>query len=310
MKDKKRGRVKRNKRNSQSGMALLMTVLVTAILTTVVVEYNYEANLNVDIAENYVNKLKAGYLAESGVQLTRAYLDSDAEEFLSGEALNIDKIFSGLPIPLGEGVLSVNLESEEGKINVNKLLASAKVQKNFLNLLENLDIDYEVYYTILDWLDEDDDEREDGGAESYYYESLASPYACKNGELESLEELRLIKGVTYEVYNELKDNITIYSNGLININKASRMVLLSLSEDMTEYDVNRIISEREEEEYSDINELSYLGDIFKEIKGDITVEKGNYKITSLGEVHGISYKVTSYVASEKSGTRLLYSKEE
>lgn len=48
---------------------------------------------------------------------------------------------------------------------------------------------------ILDFIDEDDEPR-DFGVESEYYESLASPYSAKNGPLDSVEELLLVKGVT------------------------------------------------------------------------------------------------------------------
>ena len=48
---------------------------------------------------------------------------------------------------------------------------------------------------ILDWLDEDEEPRE-YGAESDYYSSLSPPYAAKNGQLETVEELLLVRGVT------------------------------------------------------------------------------------------------------------------
>lgn len=48
---------------------------------------------------------------------------------------------------------------------------------------------------ILDFLDEDDEPRE-FGAESEYYLTLPSPYDAKNGPLDSVEELLLVKGVT------------------------------------------------------------------------------------------------------------------
>jgi len=48
---------------------------------------------------------------------------------------------------------------------------------------------------ILDWIDEDDDPRE-YGAEIEYYSGLVPAYAPKNGPLETVEELLLIRGVT------------------------------------------------------------------------------------------------------------------
>lgn len=48
---------------------------------------------------------------------------------------------------------------------------------------------------ILDFIDEDDEPRE-FGAESEHYLSLSSPYNAKNGPLDSVEELLLVRGVT------------------------------------------------------------------------------------------------------------------
>ncbi len=52
----------------------------------------------------------------------------------------------------------------------------------------------EVADCILDFLDEDDEPRE-FGAESEFYLSLPDPYNAKNGPLDSVEELLLVKGV-------------------------------------------------------------------------------------------------------------------
>ncbi len=86
---------------------------------------------------------------------------------------------------------------EAGKINVNALLAldggKGDVAHTILMALPNMTDD--VANSILDWLDPDDTPRTDG-AEDDYYSSLPTPYHCKNGPLDSLEELLLVKGVT------------------------------------------------------------------------------------------------------------------
>ncbi|MFI4875489.1 MAG: general secretion pathway protein GspK, partial [Blastopirellula sp. JB062] len=53
----------------------------------------------------------------------------------------------------------------------------------------------EIADAILDYLDEDDEPRE-YGAEVDYYSGLDPPYAPKNGPLETVEELLLVRGVT------------------------------------------------------------------------------------------------------------------
>jgi type II secretory pathway component PulK len=53
----------------------------------------------------------------------------------------------------------------------------------------------EIAAAMLDWLDSDDSPRTDG-AESEYYLALTPPYSPKNGPLDTLDELLLVRGVT------------------------------------------------------------------------------------------------------------------
>jgi type II secretory pathway component PulK len=70
--------------------------------------------------------------------------------------------------------------------------------------------------SILDWLDADDEPRE-YGAESDYYASLDPPYACKNGPLDTVEELLRVKGVTPQLLFGSDTN----RNGQIDANERS-----------------------------------------------------------------------------------------
>ena len=78
------------------------------------------------------------------------------------------------------------------------------------------------------------------GAESGYYESLDPPYTAKNGPIDSLGELLLIKGVTPIVYEKLTTAcdgapcLTIAPTKTINVNTVSIQVCQSLHEDLTQ----------------------------------------------------------------------------
>ncbi len=306
----KKSQMRNNILKSQKGMALLLTLLVTAVLTTVVIEYNYNANINVDVAQNYMNKMKAGYLAKSGIKFVKLYLESDVESFMGELVADVKPMLYGKPLPLGDGFVTIHMDGEEGRININKIMVYPKVKNMFLNLLENFNIDYSVYVNLVDWIDTDDEPFEGIGAESAYYETLPEPYPCKNGHLDSMDELRLVKGIDDEVFNTLKKYCTIYSNGLININEAPKEVLLALSSELTEYDVQEIIERREEAEITDINELEFLGDVFNEIKGALTLKNRYYRVSSTGTVEDIPYRIVSYMRVDSAATKLLYSKEE
>jgi type II secretory pathway component PulK len=85
---------------------------------------------------------------------------------------------------------------EGGKLNVNALIAQDPAGQVLYDALMKLpNMTAEVADAIVDWVDVDDDPRT-GGAESSYYLGLAQPYRAKNGPLNSLDELLLVKGVT------------------------------------------------------------------------------------------------------------------
>jgi len=54
----------------------------------------------------------------------------------------------------------------------------------------------DVIDNIVDWVDPDDDPRTNGNESSYYLGLPGGGYRCKNGPLNSLDEMLLIKGVT------------------------------------------------------------------------------------------------------------------
>jgi type II secretory pathway component PulK len=86
---------------------------------------------------------------------------------------------------------------ESGKLNVNALIAqdpSGQVLYDALMKLPYMTED--VADAIVDWVDADDNIRA-AGAESAYYQGLPQPYMSKNGPLNSVEELLLVRGVSW-----------------------------------------------------------------------------------------------------------------
>ncbi len=122
------------------------------------------------------------------------------------------------------GNIRFGLANESAKFNINKMLELDEYEQSLpeeeqLGLVEmattNIpNMTEEVIDGILDWLDSDD-ERRPFGAESSDYEALAIPYECKNGPMESIEELLKIQGVTPDLfYGEDANN-----NGLLDPNE-------------------------------------------------------------------------------------------
>lgn len=99
----------------------------------------------------------------------------------------------GLPDSVRYGITP-----EAGKLNLNARHEGweAEIERLLIPLLEEglqLENASELLDALLDWLDEDDETRP-GGAETEYYSLLEPGYHAKNGRLDTLEELLLVKG--------------------------------------------------------------------------------------------------------------------
>ncbi|MBI4559410.1 MAG: general secretion pathway protein GspK [Candidatus Hydrogenedentes bacterium] len=122
---------------------------------------------------------------------------------------------------------------------------------------------------ILDWIDTDDEPRA-SGAESEYYSALDVPYGCKNGSLDSVEELLLVKGITLELFFgnpdeeqlPLTELLTVrgHPQGKINVNTAEREVLEALGEVLNESGfANVVLEEREKDPFTTQQDLESRG---------------------------------------------------
>jgi general secretion pathway protein K len=84
----------------------------------------------------------------------------------------------------------------------------------------------EIVDALIDWLDPDNNTTGAEGAEDDYYKQRG--YRCKNGPLDSLDELLLVKGFDKELLidKNLKSYLTIApTDGKVNLNTAPIQVL-------------------------------------------------------------------------------------
>jgi len=106
---------------NERGIALVITLLVVALLTIIVVEFTYSAEVDAHMARNSLNGLQASMLARSGVNLGEAFLlhddDAQVDSYLEDWG-NLDEINSQLILP-DNMRLRVQIIDEGGKLNIN-----------------------------------------------------------------------------------------------------------------------------------------------------------------------------------------------
>jgi len=230
------------------------------LLSSFAIVLGYETRQKVTLVSRLDERDKLHFIAEAGIQ--RAILELNKEPGKAYDARNDlwgnnSAVFKGINI--GDGSVDIcynnineqsgltetvfGLVDEERKININK--ADAKVLERFFHCALGFDEvqAQELAASIVDWRDSDSELSIPlGSAEDYYYRGLAHPYEAKDGEFELLEELLLVNGMTHENFEKIRNYITIYGNGKININTAGKFVLLALG--LNDDIVDKILSFR------------------------------------------------------------------
>lgn len=223
----------RNSRSNEAGVALLITLLVLVLIVILATEIFRFGARAAQTGAYGRDSIRGTIIAEAGLAAARIALRESAKDYNYD---TLDQVWSRPvpPIELGEGTVLVAVEDEERKINLNKLVLPNGIAQDdqrvavFRKLLTVLDIDPSFADAVVDWLDVDDTARV-GGAESSYYLSLPYPYRAKNDLFDTLDELRLVRGMTSEKFEKLKPFLTVQSSGKVNINTAPKEVLMALS---------------------------------------------------------------------------------
>ena len=91
-----------------------------------------------------------------------------------------------------------NITNMESKANINSA-GDGMIQQALMLMGADAGQATPIVNSILDWIDPDDNTRIQG-AEKDFYQNLQPPYTAKNGPIDDMSELLLIKGITPEMY--------------------------------------------------------------------------------------------------------------
>ncbi len=119
------------------------------------------------------------------------------------------------------------VQDEESKININK--ADPEILRNLIKNVLGWDNSQaqSLANAIRDWREFGESEAT-GFYSDEFYDNLKYPYPQKKSDFELLEELLLIKMMNKDIFERLTPFLTVYGDGKVNMNTASRMVLVSL----------------------------------------------------------------------------------
>jgi general secretion pathway protein K len=154
------------------------------------------------------------------------------------------------PITVEGAVVTGHIEDLQGLFNLNNLIdANGKVSpldmRRFRQLLGEVALDPILADAVVDWIDPDSDVTQPGGAEDAEYLHGATPYRAANRPFASPSELLLVKGFTADNYQKLAPYVTVLPvRTAINVNTASKEVLMALAAGITESDAQQLLDAR------------------------------------------------------------------
>jgi type II secretory pathway component PulK len=132
------------------------------------------------------------------------------------------------------------MTDESGKINPNSFVRLDPTGETLYNALMKLpNVTDDLAAPIVDWVDADDTARQNG-AESDYYSGMTPSYRCKNGPLDSIDELLLVKGINRDILygNDLNVNGIQDANETVNTDGFSRGLAAFLTVHSREQNIN------------------------------------------------------------------------
>ncbi|MFC1462199.1 general secretion pathway protein GspK [Verrucomicrobiota bacterium] len=331
---------------------MIVALWVVGLLSLLVTCFAFDAHVEARITSFYRKRRKAEYLARSGIEIAELLMnrseqmqkdkstDADVEEDEWHEQAK--RLAEGLAVhafkhKLGDGVISLDIVPEPARRNLNLLK-----HEDWEDILETGGIPEDMWPvlidSVLDWIDRDSLERADGAETDDYYNQLERPYKAKNGYLDTVQELLLVRGFSRSILvggavegededeagiavTGIADLLTVYGDGKVNVNAASLRVLLSLP-DVDEVIAGAIIEEREgwvdeqgkkeDSSFTTVNDLfARIPDLSPVLRRYVTTSSRIYRITSVAEVGGVRKKAWCIVRhANKKLTYLRWKEEE
>jgi general secretion pathway protein K len=316
---------------TKEGAALLVALWVLIILSLIVGSFAFEVKLESMLVSYKRKKFHAEMLAYSGIEYAQALLDqrSKAKE-LEIEDMDEDKdgfmqaaLYAkrGLPttseIQMGDGSFSVTIESAEAGRNVNLL-----TREQWLDIFEFSNVPSTEWDTMIDcledWIDEGDLHKLNGAeSDDPFYEEQG--YPCKNGPLDSVEELMLVKGwgpdILYgkeadedsdEIFG-IADILSVWGDGKVNLNTAGTNLMLSYAE-YEDWELEGVLESRiglDGEKGTLDDGIKNLADVGAD-PNKFKLQSNYVKVTSVGDKFGNQYQIECIFLLKDKGSMVVY----
>jgi Type II secretion system (T2SS), protein K len=196
----------------RKGMVFLLALVVVLVVSSVAVVMASGAGVRLRAQDDLVGRAQA---RQAALGVLRAVCNDLATSMVAGTLPQLvtvkpegEVIGECTVVLLGRDPQGLrahfSLIPEAGKISLNTLVDTSVPQRAVLRtaLSAQYGMTPEITAAICDWADDDDTVDDDGGAErtDAHYQGASIPYAPRNGKFETIDELRLVRGVTDDLF--------------------------------------------------------------------------------------------------------------
>ena len=272
----------------QQGAVLIIVLLIVALITGLVLRFNGNFQLTMARAEQRLHGGQANHYLLSVESFAQWGLTADAQadkENGNGSYDHLGEKWAATKIsaPVDGGWTEAELTDAQGRFNINQLQGRPQpyqpngafgnrftpAQRRFIRLLqtdENNPVSSSdaipIMEAIIDWIDADDNTTGAGGAESAFYAGQTVPYRAANQLFVSITELRLVRGITPDIYRYLEPLvIALPDNSGINLNTAPAVIMRTINtkhnpEPLSKDDVHSLMNDRPTEDTAQTDDSS------------------------------------------------------
>lgn len=226
----------------RKAFVLIFALWVLSFLTVLAVGVAFGIRQKIVVLQKLDQRSRITHVQEAGVKYAASYvmhqLDLAGQQYTINLKVNLHNNSEAFGrFDLGEDYAVVSYVSDQGenygvideerKINLNT--ASVNVLSRLIErvLVQKPDDARKLAEDIVDWRQYGESELT-GFFSEEYYSNLTYPYPKKSAPYETLDELLLVRDITKEMYQKLINYVTVYGDGKVNINTASREVLYAL----------------------------------------------------------------------------------
>lgn len=203
------------------------------------------------------NATRGKYMAVGATAWAIDQLNNDWKNQTKNTVIDRTPIQSPVNVVDQAKITSV-IESAEGRFNVNNLI-SVDAQTSFTHLIQiilpKIDLDHaqEITKAVTDWILPSTGD----ALLNEYYVKQNPPYRAPHRNMVSISELRLVKGITPEIYTALQPFvIALPEKTKINVNDAEAPVLMTLSRTLTQAAALTLIHDRMQKPF--VNTQAFL----------------------------------------------------